>query len=109
MSSINQEYSKKSYVVAVCLVGIFGTLGFHHFYVNRWLHGLFDLSLAVLTVACFVFAAHGDLEGRNDTWLWLCGGLLYLVDCIHTVYFMYKLIIGEYMDGKGKPISYRKA
>ena len=51
MQSINREYSEKSYIVAVCLVGIFGTLGFHHFYVNRWFHGLFDLSLAVLTIA----------------------------------------------------------
>ena len=102
MYSIDREYSKKSYVVAVCLVGIFGTLGFHHFYVNRWFHGLFDLSLVILTVACFVYA-------DRNAWLWLCGGLLYLIDFIHTVYFMYKLIIGEYMDGSGRPISYRKA
>ena len=101
MQSINREYSEKSYIVAVCLVGIFGTLGFHHFYVNRWFHGLFDLSLAVLTIA-FIIAS------ELYTWFLLSAGILFLIDLIHTVYFMYKLIVGEYMDGKGKPISYNK-
>ena len=101
MQSINREYSEKSYIVAVCLVGIFGTLGFHHFYVNRWFHGLFDLSLAVLTIA-FIIASELYI------WFLLSAGILFLIDFIHTVYFMYKLIVGEYMDGKGKPISYNK-
>ena len=101
MQSLNREYSEKSYIVAVCLVGIFGTLGFHHFYVNRWFHGLFDLSLAVLTIA-FIIAS------ELYTWFLLSAGILFLIDFIHTVYFMYKLIVGEYMDGKGKPISYNK-
>ena len=101
MQSINREYSEKSYVVAVCLVGIFGTLGFHHFYVNRWIHGLFDLSLAVLIIA-FIIASELYI------WFLLSACILFLIDFIHTVYFMYKLIVGEYMDGKGKPISYNK-
>ena len=101
MQSINREYSEKSYIVAVCLVGIFGTLGFHHFYVNRWIHGLFDLSLAVLTIA-FIIASELYI------WFLFSAGILFLIDFIHTVYFMYKLIVGEYMDGKGKPISYNK-
>ena len=101
MQSINREYSEKSYIVAVCLVGIFGTLGFHHFYVNRWIHGLFDLSLAVLRIA-FIIASELYI------WFLLSAGILFLIDFIHTVYFMYKLIVGEYMDGKGKPISYNK-
>ena len=101
MQSINREYSEKSYIVAVCLVGIFGTLGFHHFYVNRWIHGLFDLSLAVLIIA-FIIASELYI------WFLLSACILFLIDFIHTVYFMYKLIVGEYMDGKGKPISYNK-
>jgi predicted amidophosphoribosyltransferase len=33
-----KEPSKKSYVTAVCLAGILGTLGIHHFYVGMFLH-----------------------------------------------------------------------
>ena len=40
--------SPKSYVWAVCLVGIFGTLGVHHFYLGRWVHGMFDLGLVII-------------------------------------------------------------
>ena len=83
------EKSSKSYVVSVCLAGIFGTLGVHHFYLSRWLHGTFDLALAVLTVSfLFIF--------------WQLSVVTLIVDVTHTVYFMYKLIVGEYKDGKGR-------
>jgi len=85
-------YSTKSYVVSVCLVGIFGTLGVHHFYVGRWLHGFFDLFLLIMTVALFI--VH----------LWPLAIVTLILDIIHTVYFMYKLIVGEYRDGTGKLI-----
>jgi len=45
-----REYSDKSYVTAAVLAGIFGMIGIHHFYVGRWGHGLFDLSMTVLVV-----------------------------------------------------------
>ncbi|HCL26113.1 MAG TPA: hypothetical protein DHW65_07205 [Dehalococcoidia bacterium] len=82
----------KSYFVSVCLAGIFGTLGIHHFYLGRWIHGLFDLLLAILTVV-FIFIS-------------LPIALLFLVtDIIHTVYFTYKLVIGEYKDGSGRTVN----
>ena len=82
------EKSKKSYPVAVCLAGIFGTVGIHHFYLGRWVHGLFDLFMMVLGVSLLVL---GEPVGL----------LLLIADVVHTVYFTYKLIIGEYKDGSG--------
>ena len=87
------DASKKSYLVAVCLAGILGTLGIHHFYVGRWLHGLFDLSLLITAIIFFSFS------------LWFLAILFILVDLIHNTYFVYKLILGEYRDGSGKLIK----
>ena len=86
------DSSRKSYVTAVCLAAIFGTVGIHHFYVGRWLHGLFDLSL--LIAAGIFFFSSG----------WILAGLFFFVDVVHNTYFVYKLIIGEYRDGSGKLI-----
>ena len=86
MSDIDK--SKKSYAAAVCLAAIFGTVGIHHFYLGRWAHGLFDLSMMVLGVALLMV---GEPVGL----------LLIIVDFVHTVYFTFKLIIGEYKDGRG--------
>ena len=72
--------------------GSFGTVGVHHFYVGRLLHGLFDLSLLV-AAGIFFFAS-----------AWILAGLLIFVDVVHNTYFVYKLIIGEYRDGYGKLI-----
>ena len=84
--------SSKSYTLSVCLVGVFGTLGFHHFYLGRWLHGVFDLSLVIMTVSfLFIF--------------WPLAVVTLVLDIIHTVYFMYKLIVGEYRDGAGGFVS----
>jgi TM2 domain-containing membrane protein YozV len=81
--------SSKSYVLSVCLVGVFGTLGVHHFYLGRWFHGVFDLSLVVMTVIFFII-------------YWPLAVATLVLDVIHTVYFMYKLIVGEYRDGAGR-------
>ena len=81
--------SSKSYAVSVCIVGVVGTLGFHHFYLGRWIHGLFDLSLVIIS-AGFLFI------------FWPLAIVTLMLDIIHTVYFMYKLIIGEYKDGAGR-------
>ena len=82
----SEEPSKKSYVTAVCLAGILGTLGIHHFYVGRWLHGLFDLSLLITAIIFFSLS------------FWILAILFLLADLIHNTYFVYKLIIGEYRD-----------
>ena len=87
------DSSRKSYVTAVCLAAIFGTVGIHHFYVGRWLHGLFDLSLLIAAGIFFFSSA------------WILAGLFFFVDVVHTTYFVYKLIIGEYRDGSGKLIK----
>lgn len=86
------DSSRKSYVTAVCLAAFFGTVGVHHFYVGRWLHGLFDLSLLVAAGIFFFFSA------------WILAGLFIFVDVVHNTYFVYKLIIGKYRDGSGKLI-----
>ena len=86
------DSSRKSYVTAVCLAAVFGTVGVHHFYVGRWLHGLFDLSLLVAAGIFFFPSA------------WILAGLFLIVDVVHNTYFVYKLIIGEYRDGYGKLI-----
>ena len=85
--------SKKSYTVAICFAAVFGIIGIHHFYVGRWWHGLFDLSLSIGGIALLLY---GNLFGI----------VLLAIDIIHTVYFMYKLIVNEYRDGSGKLISY---
>jgi TM2 domain-containing membrane protein YozV len=89
----SEEPSKKSYVTAVCLAGILGTLGIHHFYVGRWLHGLLDLSLLITAIIFFSLS------------LWVPAILLLLADLIHNTYFVYKLIIGEYRDGSGRLVK----
>jgi TM2 domain-containing membrane protein YozV len=86
------DKSKKSYAAAVCLAAIFGTAGIHHFYLGRWAHGLFDLSMMVLGVFLLVIGEP-------------VGFLLILIDVVHTVYFTFKLIIGEYKDGSGRLIA----
>ena len=83
--------SPKSYVTAVSMAGIFGTLGIHHFYLGRWMHGVFDLSLA-LTAFVFLFL------------YWPLAPVIFFIDIVHTVYFMYKLIVGEYTDGLGRVV-----
>lgn len=81
--------SSKSYVVSVCLVAVFGTVGVHHFYLGRWLHGAFDVSLVIMTMGLFFI-------------YWPLAIMTLVLDGIHTAYFMYKLIVGEYRDGSGR-------
>ena len=83
--------SPKSYVTAVCMAGIFGTLGLHHFYLGRWMHGAFDLSLALISFLLLFLC-------------WPLAPVIFFVDIVHTVYFMYKLIVGEYIDGLGRVV-----
>ena len=91
-TSTDRADSPKSFAVSVCLAAIFGTLGVHHFYLRRWLHGALDLSLVIMTVGFLVM-------------FWPLSVLTLILDVIHTVYFMYKLIVGEYRDGAGRFVS----
>lgn len=50
----NQEIkSEKRYTTAVILSGVFGVVGIHHFYVERWGMGLLDLGLFIATVVLY--------------------------------------------------------
>ena len=90
----HQKVSPVSYTVAVCLAGIFGILGIHHFYVGRIVMGIFDLSLSVLGFG-LVFVADNPL-----------GWLFIAIDALHTVIVTYWLLVGEYHDGQGRIIAY---
>jgi len=90
---IDDNYSHKSYGVAVCLSGIFGILGIHHFYLERWGMGFFDLGLSILGFGLMIFG-------------YPIGFLFILIDGLHTIYVTYKLLVGEYADGDGRIIPY---
>ena len=93
-----QLVSDKSYGIAVCLSGIFGIVGIHHFYLERWLHGLFDLGLSVVGLSLIFFS--------DDPSMAALGVGLLIVDAIHTIYVTYKLLVGEYRDGRGLVVAY---
>ena len=86
--------STKRYGTAVILSGIFGVIGIHHFYVERWKMGLFDFSLFL---SALYFYLNQDL---------LIAGILFFIDVIHTVYVTYLLLIGQYKDGQGRLITF---
>ena len=86
--------SEKSYVVAVCLSGIFGPVGVHHFYLGRFLEGVIDFGLLVATFY-FLF---------TDQILLAIG--FALADFFHTVVTTILLLIGAYKDGHGKIVCY---
>ena len=66
-------------------------LTFYHFYLGRWIHGAFDLTMAILAVV-FIFI------------FFPIAILILIMDLVHTVYFTYKLIIGEYKDSSGRTV-----
>ena len=86
--------SDKKYTTAVILSGIFGIIGIHHFYVERWRMGILDFGLFLGTV---MFYASGEFL--------IAGGLL-IIDIIHTLIVTYLLLVGQYRDGQGKLITY---
>ncbi len=88
------EPSEKSYLVAVCLSAIFGVMGVHHFYLGRYLEGLFDFGLFVATL---YFYFTGQL-------VWAFAFLA--VDYLHTFIITIMLLTGSFRDGKGKTICY---
>ena len=94
MFSERKESSEKSYVLAVCLSGIFGLTGVHYFYLGRPLSGLFDFSLFLATLYCFSTGA-----------LFWAFSLL-TVDSVHTILSTCQLLSGSCKDGRGKIVHY---
>ena len=88
------KISSKGYATAVCLSGIFGLLGIHHFYLGRWLHGIVDLSMTVGAFILFIVGAE------------LLGLLVLGIDIIHTVVVTILLLVGAYKDGEGNTVTY---
>lgn len=90
----NMSPSPKKYVTAVCLSGIFGLLGIHHFYLGRWIHGFVDFSMTIGSV--ILIAAGLDLLGI----------ILLCIDVIHTFVVSILLLVGAYKDGNGDVVTY---
>ncbi|MHC4512701.1 MAG: NINE protein [Planctomycetota bacterium] len=88
------ERSEKSYVVAVCLSAVFGVVGVQHFYLERYVQGFADLGMTLGAVTFF-------LRGQ-----WLEAGLLFAVDCLHTLVVSIMLFTGSFRDGSGKLVCY---
>ena len=86
--------SPKKYVTAVCLSGVFGLLGIHHFYLGRWLHGIADFSM---TIGGLILIGMGFS---------LMGIVLLGIDVIHTFIITILLLIGAYRDGAGNIVTY---
>lgn len=86
--------SDKNYIVAVSLSAIFGVMGIHHFYLGRYLEGLFDLGLAILTVVLY-------LSGYP-----LYGLLVFAIDSVHTFIVTVMLLTGSIKDGRGHLVCY---
>ena len=92
---LNQtRVSDKSYVIAVCLSGIFGTLGIQHFYLERWIEAILDFSAFFVAVYLF-FTGHV---------LW--SFLVILADALHTLIVTILLLIGKFNDGHGRRVCY---
>lgn len=96
-----EQKSSKSYAIAISLCGIFGMMGLHHFYIGKYLHGLFDLSLFIGWVSIFILSEMGSIESN----LIFLGISLFIIDIIHTIFIFYKLIVGEQRDGKNLLIT----
>ncbi|BCE03243.1 NINE protein [Marinicellulosiphila megalodicopiae] len=91
---MNTVPSNKSYGVAVCLSGIFGVVGVHHFYLGRYIEGIIDFSMFVLSMYFFY---------TGQIWLAV---LFFLVDGIHTFVVTIMLLTGSIKDGDGKLVCY---
>lgn len=87
------NFSDKKYVVAVSLSAIFGIFGIQHFYLERWGLGILDLSMSIVGITLI----------SMDIW-W--GGLILVIDFIHTIIVTYKLLVGEFRDGDDKIVPY---
>ena len=94
MQRSHPEVSKKSYVIAVCLSGIFGVVGIQHFYLERWIEAIVDFSLFVATIYLF-------LTGQ-----FLLALLVGAIDALHTLIVTILLLTGSFNDGHGRRVCY---
>ena len=92
------QKSEKSYGTAVCFSGVFGLLGIQHFYLGRYMLGFLDLGLSVGAFAFIVFG------GTTESLIF--GIILLVIDFIHSIYVLVKLLAGEYEDGEGRLVMY---
>ena len=88
------QVSEKSYPIAVCLSGIFGVAGIQHFYLERWVEAILDLSAFVATFY-LLFTGH-------IFWAILVGA----ADALHTLIVTILLLTGSFNDGHGKRVCY---
>ena len=88
------KQSQKKYTTAVCLSGIFGLLGIHHFYLGRWLHGIADLSM---TIGAIILIGSGSK---------VLGYVVLGIDIIHTFIVSIFLLTGGYKDGNGDVVTF---
>ncbi len=86
--------SPKSYAVAVILSGIFGVVGIHHFYLERWGMGILDFGLFLATICFFLFGYPG------------MGFVFATLDLGHTIWVTILLLVGKYKDGQGNIVAY---
>ena len=86
--------SSKSYAIAVSLSAIFGVIGVHHFYLGRYLEGIFDLSLLLATLYCYI----------TGNFLWAVA--FFIIDGLHTFIITIMLLTGSFKDGKGRYVCY---
>lgn len=96
-----ETLSPKSFGVAVALSGVFGVIGLHHFYLGNILHGIVDLGLFLVAVTLFIAGHAPGLEAL--------GGLavvVFLIDALHSLIVISKLIIGKQRDGRGRLVAY---
>ena len=91
---VEKVSSDKSYGTAVALSAIFGVFGVHHFYLERYGMGVFDLSL---TIIGFIFLITGSP---------LLGFIFLGIDFVHTIFVTFALLIGAYKDGAGYIVTY---
>lgn len=89
--------SEKSYGLAVCLCGIFGMAGIHHFYIGHYIHGALDLSALIIGLY---------LLNHPDLFFVLLGGVILAIDALHSLIVFYRLIIGKVRDRHGLPIRH---
>lgn len=101
------QVSQKKYGTAVCLSGIFGMLGIHHFYLGRHLHGLADFGMFVTAFALYVIGNFGMAAGDAGSGSYLTAALIiFAIDAVHTIWVTILLLTGQYRDGKGLLITY---
>jgi len=94
-SLVDEEYpSEKSYVIAVCLSGIFGVVGIQHFYMGRYVEAFLDLGMFILGFYLF-------FTGQN-----LYAVIVFAIDALHTIVVTFMLLTGTFRDGTGRLICY---